>query len=173
MIFEGSFDSMSALAALYLWLMFNYLNTLLNCDLQRLLHENVYIKHLFGLIAFYFLFTILDPNSETSVLITFIKTLVVYILFMMVTKSKWYFSLTAISLLLTDQILKNHIAYLKKKDPSVDTSKYEKARFALEITMVIIIVIGYIHYFIVQRKDHPSDFSWLKFVFGTKQCKGV
>lgn len=170
MIFKGSFDGMSALAALYLWLMFNYLSTILNCDLQKLLHENVYVKHLLGLIAFYFLFTVLDPNSTTSVGITFLKTIIVYILFMMITKSKWYFSLTAISILLIDQILKNHITYLQKKDPSADVSTFEKARFGLEISMIIIIIIGYMHYFAIQRRDYKQDFSWLKFVFGTKQC---
>lgn len=173
MFFGGSFDEMSALAALYLWIMFNYLNTLLNCDLQRLLHENVYIKHIFGLVAFYFLFTILDPSNNMGVGFTFLKTLVVYILFMMVTKSKWYFSLPVVGLLLIDQILKNHIAYVKKDNPTIDVSKYEKARFALEITMISLIFIGYIHYFIIQKIDHKTNFSWLKFVFGTKQCKGI
>jgi hypothetical protein len=173
MILEGSFDGMSALAALYLWLMFSYLSTLLNCDLQKILHENIYIKHVLGLIAFYFLFTVLDPNSNTSVGITFVKTIIVYILFMMITKSKWYFSLTAIGILLADQILKNHIVYLKKKDPSADVSRYEKARFVLEITMIVLIVIGYIHYYIIQKRDYKSDFSWLKFVFGTPRCKSV
>lgn len=173
MIFGGSFDSMTALAALYLWLMFNYLNTLLNCDLQKVLRSNVYVKHLFGLIAFYFLFTILDPNNSASVGITFAKTIVVYVLFMMVTKSKWYFSLTAISLLLADQVLKNHIAYLRKQDPSADVSRFEKARTVLEISMVVLIVVGYAHYFILQRRDYGSDFSWPKFVFGTVKCRGV
>ena len=173
MIFQGSFDGMSALAALYLWLMFNYLSSLLNCDLQKILHENVYVKHILGLIAFYFLFTVLDPNNNMSVGITFAKTIVIYALFMMITKSKWYFSLTAISLLLIDQILKNQIEYLKKKEPSVNVSRLEKGRTVLEILMIIVIFIGYIHYLVIQRMDYKKEFSWLKFVFGTVKCKNV
>lgn len=173
MMFQGSFDEMSALAALYLWLMFNYLQSLLNCDLQKILHENVYVKHLLGLIAFYFLFTVLDPNNNVSVGTIFVKTLVVYILFMMITKSKWYFAMTAVGLLLVDQILKNHISYLQKKDATVDVKKYEKARFSIEMLMIAVIVLGYIHYFILQRRDYKGEFSWLKFIFGTKTCKGL
>lgn len=173
MILEGSFDGMTSLAALYLWLMFSYLSSLLNCDLQRVLHNNVYVKNLFGLIAFYFLFTILDPNSTTSVGVTFAKTIIVYLLFMMVTKSKWYFSVTAIALLLVDQILKNHISYLRRNDASINVDRYEKVRFALQITMIILIIVGYIHYFAFQWYDHRDDFSWLKFIFGTIRCKSV
>jgi len=170
---NSSFETTGSLAALYLWIMFNSTYALLNCDLQRALNDNVIVKHVTGIIAFFFLFNIIDPNNKSHVMTTVVKTLVVYVLFLMATKSKWPFIVLVLTLLFADQVLRNHMTYLRNSRPDVNLEKYEKARTYLQWTILTVILIGFIHYMIRQRLDYDDKFSYLTFLLGTKKCNGL
>jgi hypothetical protein len=165
----ASFDTTSSLAALYLWIMFNALFSLLNCDLQRALNKNMFVKHLTGLLAFYFLFNIVDPNNKSHVATTLVKTFVVYALFIMATKSKWPYIAAALLLLFCDQVMRNHIEYLKNAER--DPSSYVRARFYIQWAIFGVILVGFLHYFARQRFEYGQAFSFGKFILGTTSCK--
>lgn len=115
-ILTGTFDTTYALSSLYLWLLFSYLSSLINCDLQKALQSSLIVKHVTGLVAFFFLFTILDGNSKKAGLLsTWIKTIFVYVIFVLSIKSKWYFAVPVLVLLLVDQSVKVHLAWLENK----------------------------------------------------------
>lgn len=156
---------------MFLWLIFGYLATLLNCDLQRFLYSNPIWIHVFGITAFFFLFTVLDSNNK-SIYLVWIKTILVYILFFMMTKSKWFFIIPVIVLLLIDQTVKKDLAF--KKSLGSDIEKYEEKQkiFSniLNIIIVVLILCGTIHYIYIQKMDHKDDFSWVKFFFFNR-CK--
>lgn len=60
------------------------------------------------------LFTIVDEKAEkVPVQFLLLKTVIVYIAFVMMTKSKWYFSLPVLMALVLDQMLKYYSDYLK------------------------------------------------------------
>lgn len=170
-----SFETTSALAALFLWVMFGSIYTLLNCDLQRALNDNILIKHLTGLMAFFLLFNIIDPNNKSHVVTTIAKTFVVYLLFLMATKSKWPFIAVALATLFTDQVLRNHVAYLKNKYPNESeaaavAAPFVKARTYIKWALFAIITIGFLHYLMRQYQDKGRQFNLFKLVLGTGQC---
>jgi len=167
---NSSFETTGSLAALYLWIMFNSTFTLLNCDLQRALKNNIIVKHITGIIAFFFLFNIIDPNNKSHVITTFIKTLIVYVMFLMATKSKWPFIVVVLSLLFIDQVIRNHMTYLRNNIPDDNLEKYEKIRTYLKWSILIVILIGFINYMIRQKLDYSDKFSYLTFLLGTKKC---
>lgn len=169
--FQGSFDTTASLAALYLWLMFNYLSSVLNCDLQRMFRENALLRHLLGLIAFYFLFTVIDPNNNAHVLIVFWKTIVVYILFLLATRSRWYFATATLLLLLIDQVIKNHIAYLEKQNQMTYVEPWKRVRPILLWLIVSVILVGSVDYMLKQRRDRRNAFRWSTFFLGTNKCR--
>ena len=168
--FVKSFDTSTALAGMYLWLLFGFFSSLLGCDLQRAVTGNMYIKHLVALITFFFLMTVIDTDNEAGIVETWIKTFVVYILFLMSTKSKLIASITVLLILIVDQTLKIHMQQVLKRNPTEDLSTIQKVRDNLFKILVAVIIIGYIHYFIRARSEYGNNFSYSKFVFGTVQC---
>lgn len=174
--FANSFDTSASLAALYLWLMFSYLSVMLNCDLQRMIRESPGLRHVLGVVAFYFLFTVIDPQNTVPVWVTMAKTLLVYGLFVLATKSRWYFAAIALLLLLADQMLKNHIAYVEKtRDPKTPVENdsvpmWKKVRKVLLVMIVIVILAGSLDYYGKQRHDKGAQFRLSIFLLGTGKC---
>ena len=170
-MFTDSFDSSAALAALVLWLVFNYLAMMLNCDLQRIILTNDVIRHVLGYIAFYFLFTALDSKSSSvPVYAVLLKTFLIYLLFILATKSKWPFAVVILGLLFADQVVKNHIAYLEAHEKEVPEG-YRISRQSLFWSMVLVIFLGFLHYTWKQQQDHGADFSWYKLLLTHGNCK--
>ena len=166
----GTFDASAALAMMYLWMMFGLISVFLNCDLRRFLQDHGFIRHLLGLIAFFFLFTILDPQNESHVALVFLKTVLVYFLFVLATKSRWYFSGTALAILFADLVIKYHIGYLERQKEHDKLETYKRARQILFIIIVILICMGTVDYIIKQMREQKK-FSWKQFLIGT--CSSV
>jgi hypothetical protein len=141
----------------------------MNCDLQRLLVKSDLFRHLVALIAFFFLFTVLDSGNKSHVGIIWLKTILVYILFLMIIKSKWYFTFPVLGILLVDQSIKAHINYLERNDKIDEINKYKEIRKILNI-IIIIIIIGFLNYAYIKYHKYNSDFSIGTLLFATK-CK--
>ena len=168
-----SFDTSSALAGLYLWLLFGFFTSLLGCDLQRLVSQNMYVKHFLALISFFFLFTLLDPNNRTNIGHVWLKTILVYLLFVMSTKSKAWASILILILLIIDQTLKTQISYVSGLE-SPDTAQIARLtrwRRLLYALMVVVIVAGFVHYYIYQKGEYGDQFNLSTFIFGTPKCR--
>lgn len=166
---QQSFDSTTALAGMFLWLLFGYLSSQINCDLQRMLANSVLVKHLISILAFFFLFTLIDGNNKANLATTWVKTLVIYGLFILTTKSKWYFVVPVLTLLLADQSIKKYLQEVK--DPQ-EKAAFERTNAIINKAVIVVIIVGAIHYAFLQRKEHKNNFSLLKFFVGTtKPCK--
>lgn len=165
-----TFETTSALSAFYMWIAFNYLASLLNCDIQRFIATNPSSKHLVGLLTFFFLFTVLDPMNNAGVLVLFLKTLFVYIIFVALIKSKWYFVIPSLILLITDQTMKLHVNYLQKQERSDEADKWQNIRSTINIINISLIILGCLHYLIYQYLDKGPEFSIIKFLIPVKEC---
>ena len=174
---SGTFDSTNALSGMFLWVIFGFLVTIVNCDLQRFIKQNPAFFHIVGLTAFLFLFTLLDTKNNSSIQVILIKTIFVYFIFVLMTKSKWYFVIPVLILLLTDQILKKNLAFIeqraeepKEKIEQLHTQQ-QKITFILNIVIIVLIFVGASHYMILQKIEYKDKFSFWKFLFGVSQCK--
>lgn len=164
-----SFNATTALANMYLWLLFGYLATQINCDLQRLMFNSVIVRHLVSLLAFFFLFTLIDSTNKSNLITTWTKTLVVYGLFILTTKSKWFFIVPVLILLLIDQSIKKYEQNVKDQSAKIRIEKISKC---INFLVIVIIVIGAIDYYFRQKQEYKRNFSFVKFLFGTnKACK--
>ncbi len=99
------------------------------------------------------------------------------------TKSKWYFSIPVLLLLLVDQSLKFQINFEKKKEVK-DTDlgengngenvengendsiivRYENIRNKLNVSIIALIVVGFLHYTFRQYNEFGPKFSLIKLV---------
>jgi hypothetical protein len=166
---EIIFDSKKSLSALYLWLLFGFLSTMVSCDLQKWMVKNTIFRHVIGIIAFFFLFTVLETPGNISVEKIWTKTITIYFVYIIITKSRWQFALPVLILLVIDQTIAVHIRYIKSNKENVnidDNIKYwNNKRYCLDILMIMFIVFGTIHYIRYQRINYGKDFSWNKFFF--------
>jgi hypothetical protein len=175
-----TFDTTSVLAGMYLWLLFGFFSSLLGCDLQRLVSQNMYVKHFLAFVCFFFLITILDAGNKAGVLHIWFKSLLVYVLFVMSTRSKVWASLTAVGLLILDQTLKMHLGYLQAQEstdssPDSNTSRnikiLETSRDVIFVLLVFVIIAGFVHYYFYQKADKGSKFDTRLFLLGVTECQ--
>lgn len=171
---KETFDTSTALSNMYLWLLFGYLSTLLNCDLQRFMNSHILVRHVIGITTFFFLFTLIDTENKTNILSIWVKTLVVYILFILSTKAKWFFVLPVLALLLIDQTIKKHVSIEKTQERITEEGemKFKDVSRFLNVVVTSCIVTGVIHYAFLQKAEYGSKFSWWTFFLGKKgKCK--
>jgi hypothetical protein len=165
-IFDSSyiFDTSTALSGLYLWLLFGYSSRLLSCDIQKLMTGNVIFHHILCLVSFFLLFTIMDNNSRNySLLLLWKKTFFVYFIFILMIKSKIYFTLPVLLLLVIDQHLKIFINKIKSNNEK--TIYYTNIRNNINNLTIGIIIAGFIHYVYRQYNEFGDKFSMSKLLF--------
>lgn len=169
---DGTFDASTALSGIFLWVLFGYLSKILNCDLQRLMYAHPLVVHLIGLTTFFFLFTIIDTGNKTHIAMVWMKTVLVYAAFVLMTKSKWYFIVPILVILLVDQTIRKHLTIQTERGE--DTEKLqviqEKASKVFDIIILSLICVGTLHYMALQKSQYKDDFSFFMFFFGVTQC---
>jgi len=175
--FENIFDTKTALSGLYLWLLFGFLSTMVNCDIQKLMRDSLIMRHTVGFFSFFLLFTLGEANNAKSnavapsaatahILYIFLKTLAVYGLFLIMIKSKWYFSLPVLGLLIIDQSIKAYRNYLVKLENHIaDVEAWDSVRSGINIALLVAIGAGFAHYAYRQKKEFGKKFSLAKLIF--------
>jgi len=167
---EKTFDTMTALAAMMLWLIFGFMTSLLSCDIQRLMTNNIYAKHAMSFILFFFLMAVIDNSNTASVGKTWFKAFCIYILFMFAIKSKIESSIIVILLLVIDQTVRIHIDYKRRTNDLDNIETFELVRQILFAALIITVFVGYLLYMLRVMKEHGDDFSHIKLFFGTTKC---
>jgi len=171
---ETSFDVTASIGFMYLWMFFAFFTVLNNCELQKLAFTNIYVQHLFAFLAFFFLITIVDIQNNQSVQETWLKTVIVYLIFIVTTKMKLWGVLTLIVLLITDLTLRAHILYRQKQgDKPEQIYNYLQARRIIRYVIFLVVIVAFIHYLIYQEKEYKDRFSLSKFLLGTGKCHRV
>lgn len=166
-----------ALAAFYLWLLFGFLSDSVSCDMKKLLTKNILARNIIAIISFFLLFAVVDTNNKNNVVELWKKTFVVYILFLLLSKNKWYFSLPILGLI----ILEQSIAVYVRNKTNINNEKLDgetkiiikhdefykfiKFREILQYGIVTLIFGGFLSYFMRQRKSFGKSFSLYKFLF--------
>jgi hypothetical protein len=119
-------------------------------------------RHFIGIIAFFFLFITINPD-KVSIGLLWTKTIVMYGIFLLITKSKWYFTIPLILTLVIDQSIKIYSEDESIADKNQDTIRI--VREILNILMIVIIVAGFLFYAYRQSQHFGSSFSWTKLLF--------
>ena len=157
------------IAVFYLSLLIGY-KTLLNCDVQRLLTTNQYMNHFVTFFCCFFLVSIFYQKNE-SVAKLWGVSIIGYLLVMMLLKTRLEIVGVVFVLLMIDQSINTSIFSKQQQnpdDPMID--QLQKIRNYIFYGVIIMIMVGFLLYFIKQRKEHPENFSYLTFFFGKSDC---
>lgn len=173
----NTFDMTNALCAMFLWILFGYLGSMVNCDLQRMIDQGMFMRHMIGLLSFYFLFTLLDGKNAAGPGPIFLKTVVVYVLFIFTCKSKWYFVLPVLVLLMLDQVMKKQYEFKAGKGDVQEEQEgllkwHTQVNAQLNVLIITLIIVGMLHYMWLQYVEYGEGFSIATFFFAVnKRCK--
>lgn len=178
------------LMVLYYSILLGFLASYINCDLQRMINDKPFVVHIIGFMCMLFIYITQDTKLPISSI--FLRTLFIYFIYVLITKSKWYFALTSISILLGYGLALRYFIMQKRDskmevtNESVDTSSddtnytdyppydedYEKRVLnIIRLILLLSIILGTIQYAYLQYIEYGSKFSLITFFIGTGKCK--
>ena len=165
-----------------------YVTEVLSCQLRNFLHNSTYFRHFIGILMI-FVFIMLEGGwsfdleedakaendwSSGDVLGSIGMALLIYIIFVISSKSKLIPNIIFFILLFTLYVINTQREYWfarKKIDEDTNdkvlTSEYVISGFAL-----VTIIYGFIEYVFYQKSEYKSKFSWKKFILGAHICSG-
>jgi hypothetical protein len=150
----------------------NYLGELFPCKVQKLLVENVFLKHLFAFLTLLFFVVLVDPVHTQTFNGTFITSIILYIMFLFLINTNVLFFLISIITLAVMYVLT-----LKKKDYSSEENNdsiawIDQMNYILSIFFIISSVVGCLVYMGEKKIEYKNKFDYLTFIFGKPSCRG-
>jgi CDP-diglyceride synthetase len=154
----------------------NFSASLYGCQLQRELRQNTYAKHTLGILLLLFLVILADYNelvgnvrqNDIVTPIIVVKTLGIYMLFLLFIKMNLYFTIAVILLFVIFILLEMEMDNKTEKIQQ----QLENIQYYIFYGTILTIVIGTSYYAYSQYMEYGKKFSIWKFFSDTK-CSGV
>ncbi len=173
----------------------NFLAQLFPCRFQKALNENMYIKHIFGLLTMNFFVTLTLPEFESSLYETFKSSLALYLLFVVITNVDTIIFYIVVFLLGVSYLIYLNKNVIQKKidtiteltntdnngrnvnismetDPILNNqlNYYHNVSHYLNIISMVLIGFGFIVYLGKKKYEYKKDFKYIEFLFGHPTC---
>lgn len=162
------------LTSFYLLISSNYLGELYGCKLQVILQKNMAVKHLVGLITTFFAISLSNPGFfSESITRSFLTSIAIYILFILSTKTNITVTILILILLTIVYILET----MKRKYNYDDENSKDNLKILLRyqtyicIGIVLLILGGFVYYYLEKRYEYKNTFNTLTFIFGNPHCR--
>ena len=151
----------------------NFLAETLPCKIQKLFSNNMIAKWVLIFFLIYFTINFTSKNStkeEKNPIHILGKSLIIWFGFLLLSNTTPVFTILCLSSIIIMYILDNYNNYYDDED----TIKIvEKVQHILIWLTIIFLIIGFILYFIKQKKDHKKKFNYIKFLFGVNKCNSL
>ena len=162
-----------------------YLKELMPCKLDNVLKNNIYVKHFFCFLTLLFFVVITtEPLKDKNLKEIIIKSIVLYVLFILSIKNDYRIFLSVMVLLGLIYIIslkKYELIDLIKKEQNIDIitkKQYENEintiiliNNILFVIVIILIFIGFLFYMNKKKNQYKDQFHFLTFFFGNIKCK--
>ena len=155
----------------------NYLGELLGCRLIKLLNESMIIKHILGLLTL-FLTIAFTIDLNTSLFTLFKISVVLYIIFILSSKTTKYINYLIIFIFIISFIVQLYKDRLKRKleVSTINTTEklhleyIEKYNDYILKLIIGLIIIGILIYIGEQKRSYNEDFNYYTFLIGEVNC---
>jgi hypothetical protein len=162
------------LTSLYLLISSNYLGELYGCKLQTVLKNNMAVKHFVGLLTTFFAISLSNPGFfAESITRSFLTSIAIYILFILSTKTNITVTILILILLTIVYILETMKRKYNYDDESSKAQLQTLLRYQTYICIGIVLLIlgGFVYYYLEKRFEYQKNFNTLTFIFGNPFCK--
>lgn len=166
-----------------------FITELLSCQIRYVLTYNIYARHFLAiLMIFIFIMGLggwsidaeldaMAKNDWTSgnVIETIIMSLVIYITFLISSKSQLVPNLIFFGLLLLLYLINTQRNFWKARNMiSVNTNALMLySTYILGATSIVTLFYGFINYIYYQKSQYGDDFSWFYFILGGQKCASI
>ena len=156
----------------------NFLGELMPCRVREELSSNMILKHFFGYLTLVF-FAIVTVFKTSSMNILFLSFLV-YVYFIVLSKTNWRFWIVVVFLLGISYIIHVWGLTYKKEHSEEGELGYEDSIInmlpTIQLSFVwlasVLTIIGSIVYMGNKKKEYGKDFSYMYFFLGKPECRG-
>lgn len=149
-----------------------FVSEILSCKYQKLIKNNIYIKHLVAFLILYFLntslFTIKDHPTRKI-----INSFILYLIFLIVMRQNKIFTILMFILIFIIHILYEYYIYYKNKDKLTNINYIKKLHIVIRILSLITIILSLIGLFInynYRKQEYGKNFDVIKFILGNTSC---
>ena len=147
----------------------NFVAQLFPCQVQKLFTENIYYKHFLAFFILFFAIILTSEKSEKITSVIFSKTILLYALFIVLTRMDKNFFLIFFVLLCIKFIIVNEIA--NSQDNNVLKEKYDKINKGLNYALICTGIVGFILYYGEKRYEYGKRFNFSTFLLGKPVCR--
>lgn len=146
----------------------NFVAQLFPCQVQKLFTENIYYKHFLAFFILFFAIVLTSDKSEKISTTLFSKTLILYSLFILLTRMDKNFFIMFFITLCIKFIIINELSHTQNNQIK---DRYNKVNKALDYLLVFIGIIGFILYYGEKRYEYGKRFNFLTFLLGKPVCR--
>lgn len=183
----GASMNFESLVLVYFIIAMNFLINRLDsfsCNLHKVLMSSMWIKHVFNLVMTFFVIVIFTRNNPIKPIILIAFTLIIYALFMLITRCDYRFLavfmiiMTGLMYLEAERAYVVHVQTQKNKEDIDDDDAAEIAKeiqsvqCGLQIVSLVIVLLGVVVYIGQHSREYGKDWSWKLFWLGVSTCKG-
>lgn len=146
----------------------NFVAQLFPCQVQKLFTENIYYKHFLAFFILFFAIILTTDQSERITTTLFSKTLILYSLFIILTRMDKNFFLLFFFVLCIKFIIINELSHIQNKELK---DKYNKINITLNYVLISVGIIGFILYYGEKKYEYGKCFNFLTFLLGKPVCR--
>jgi membrane protein insertase Oxa1/YidC/SpoIIIJ len=171
-MFENLNDNIKSIFLMLLAISGGYVAQTLGCKTQKILTENMYVKHIVVFSLIYFTSSVLSENKHPNK--NFINTVTIYSLYLVFTKMSIEFTLGVLFLLAVNYFISTYIKYYESTDIEKEkVKKLKDIQNKLSIISLISILVGFTLYMRKKYNEYGKEFSLKTFIFGVLKCDGL
>lgn len=158
---------------LFLIIAANYIGELFPCRIQNLLNSNIYLKHVIAFLTLLFFVVITDSTYNYKANETFIISIKLYIIFIILVKNNREFFLFNLFILGLVYIMK---LKLKDYENNIDDDNdllYKRLKIVEKIIFYlffVVLITGFLIYMGEKKIEYKNNFNYFTFVFGKPSC---
>lgn len=153
-----------------------FVGDILNCKYQRLVINNIYIKHLVAFFTLYFLNSNLFSDNDHP-MNNLYNCMVLYIIFIIIMRLNITFTGIVLVLIFIIHLLHNHYVFYKNNpDKSKDYNLIIKLHYFIRVISIItltIAIIGLVININNRKKEYGKEFKLSKFFLGNLKCENL
>jgi hypothetical protein len=169
---ENINDIIKSIFLLLLAISGGYVAQTLGCKTQKILTENLYVKHIVILMVIYFTSSVFSEGKDPTQSIK--STLAIYIIYLLFTKMNIYFTLVVFGLLGINYILSTYIKYYEKEEIEKEkVALFKDIQKKITIGSIVLVLTGFSLYMSEKYKEYGKKFSLKTFIFGVLTCDGL
>lgn len=162
----------NAFFLIYLLIACNFLAAVFGCKLQHFLQTNMILKHIVGFLLMMFLIIFAEPRFRDTgkYFEATIYSVILYIWFVLTTKTHIYVTIIIITFFMTLYILELWKGTLHQKIDEETINNIKNAQLYITIIAFIITIFGFFQYMMLKQKEYTNDFNITTFVLGKENC---